>query len=76
MYRDYEYLKKSKVNMSKNHISYIIFHYLYVRSFYKDLTIKSQYKRAFEYWVSQAEKYWSTRGPYAMAMAAVSLNRY
>jgi len=76
MHRDYEYLKSLKVDMNKNHIGYINYHYLYVRSFYRDMKVSRKYKKAFNYWLSQTQKYWSTRGTYVMAMAAVSLHRF
>ena len=71
----YDYLKKHKLLHERN-IGYMEIHYLYARSFYTDIKVKSGNKEAFNYWLGQAEKYWLGETPYMNAMAAVALFRH
>ncbi|MFC1669890.1 alpha-2-macroglobulin [Spirochaetota bacterium] len=76
MKRDYDYLLKYSNDLKKKHISYIIYHYLYTRSFFKDIPISKKHMEAFNYWKGQAVKYWVTGGPYTKGMAAIALSRF
>lgn len=74
MYEDYEWIKKHGVLNQKN-ISYIQAHYLYGRSYYLDIPVDDKYKEAFDYWKSQAQKYWLTNNKYMQGMIALALYR-
>jgi len=72
----YEYLKTHKISLNRKNIGYMEIHYLYARSFFKDVKMRPANKEAFNYWLSQAETYWLGETPYMNAMAAVALYRH
>ncbi|MDF1549758.1 MAG: hypothetical protein P1P88_18160, partial [Bacteroidales bacterium] len=74
---DYNWLKKNYKDdeLKKNHLSYIAIHYLYGRSFFKDIEIPKRSKEAYDYFMQQSEKYWLSQDIYAKGMIALYLNR-
>lgn len=73
--KDYEYLIKNYPNYKESkHISYDHLHYLYARSFF-DFEIPKKVQPAYEYYLSQAKKYWHTDNIYTEAMTALLLHR-
>jgi len=72
----YEYLKTHKIDLNRKNIGYMEIHYLYARSFFKNVKMRPANKKAFNYWLGQAEKYWLGETPYMNAMAAVALFRH
>ena len=74
---DYNWLKKNYKDdeFKKNHLSYIAIHYLYGRSFFKDIEIPKRTKEAYDYFMEQSEKYWLSQDIYAKGMIALYLNR-
>ncbi|WP_298997802.1 alpha-2-macroglobulin [uncultured Tenacibaculum sp.] len=50
--------KKYEEYLEKNHLSYFIIQYLYMRSFYKDINMSDKTKVAVEYYKNQTENYW------------------
>ena len=77
---DYEQLKasakKGHLKLEDNHLGYINIHYLYLRSYFKDITVDSRHKEAFDYFFGQAKKYWGDNGIYMQGMLCLSLNRF
>ncbi|MEM6912191.1 MAG: alpha-2-macroglobulin family protein [Verrucomicrobiota bacterium] len=63
--------------LDQNHYSPHIAHYLYTRTFFlKDKVISANNQPAFDYFVSQAEQYWtSTRSRFSRAQTALALHR-
>ncbi|MDD5362961.1 MAG: alpha-2-macroglobulin family protein [Ignavibacteria bacterium] len=78
--KDYDYLveleKQGKLHLSDNNLSYYAVHYLYSRSFFKDIPIEDNCKEAFDYYIGQSVKYWNNRGWYSEGMIALSLSRF
>jgi hypothetical protein len=74
MKRDYDYLKLHGYLKGRN-IHYIIFHYLYTRSFYKGIPVKQEHREAFDYWRDQAVQYWPKESPYVQGLVAIALVR-
>jgi uncharacterized protein YfaS (alpha-2-macroglobulin family) len=76
----YQYLKaeakKGRVKLDDNHIGYTEIHYLYARSYFRDVTISSNNKEAFNYFLGQAKKYWLKNSIYMQGMIALALHRY
>ena len=75
MRKSYDWLKKNHVDMSKKLIGSMEIHYLYTRSFFTDVPVQKQNLEAYNYWISQAEKYWLGETPYMSAMIAAALWR-
>lgn len=69
-------LKYSSNTMNENHLSYAAIHYLYSRSYFKEIELSASTKIAFAYYKGQAEKYWLKNNRYLQGMIALSLNRY
>jgi uncharacterized protein YfaS (alpha-2-macroglobulin family) len=72
---DYDNLIKYKVKLSDNHLSSTAIQYLYMRSFFPETTITNASKTAFDYYNSQAAKYWLSQTKYMQAMIALALYR-
>ena len=73
---DYDDLIKYKVDLTKNHLSYLQIHYLYVRSYFKDIKISSNDQKAFDYYKGQVQKYWLENSRYMQGMISLALYRY
>lgn len=73
---DYTNLKKIKnVKLDEDHLSSIAAHYLYTRSFFPDIKISSAAGVAYQYYLSQAKKYWLRQSAYTKGMIALALYR-
>ncbi len=76
---DYEELKKrakeNKIDLSKQPASYEAIHYLYARSFFKDLEIPKITQEAYKYYLGQIVKYPFENGLYGEGMNALVLHR-
>jgi len=73
----YEDLKKIKgVKLAENHLGNFQIKYLYTRSFFlKERPVPSQSQEAFDYYKSQAEKFWIQYDNQLQGMIALSLKR-
>jgi len=77
MREEYEWVKKyDKDYKTTNHLSYTAIQYMYMRSFFKDITLQNRNKEHFDYYKKQEQTYWTDMGRYAQGMAALSLHRY
>ncbi len=77
---DYEELlnmvERGNRKIEDDNLSPIHIHYLYTRSFFKDIPVRSHNKEAFDYYYGQVEKYWPTKNRYQQGMIALALHRY
>lgn len=76
MQEDYDWLVKHKVDMDEDHLDYNTIQYLYARSYFKDIDLPNRYKKAFDYFIGQAKKYWLEKGFYMQGMIALGLHRF
>jgi uncharacterized protein YfaS (alpha-2-macroglobulin family) len=80
MQEHYEYLKalakKGLISLEDNNLDYTEIHYLYTRSYFKDVSIDDRNKEGFNYFMGQAKKYWLQNSIYMQGMMALALNRY
>lgn len=77
MREEYEWMKKHNPKYkSENHLSYMAIQYLYMRSFFNDISIQNRNKEHFEYYKKQEQTYWLQNGRYMQGMIALSLHRY
>ncbi len=73
---DYAKLKKQNVSLKKKHIGSLQTLYLYARTAFLDaFPLKDSDKKAFDYYVSQAKRYWLTQNDYLQASTAIVMNR-
>jgi len=73
--QDYDKLVKNKADLSKQQIGNTQIQYLYMRSFFKNQTIPTASKKAFDFYQKQAGLYWNSFNPYMKGMIALALNR-
>ncbi len=73
--KDYHSLLKSKADMKKQQIGSLQIHYLYMRSFYKDMPVAKNIQPAYDYYLSQAKAFWRPQSRFTQAMAALALYR-
>ncbi|MCK0108757.1 MG2 domain-containing protein [Flavobacteriaceae bacterium S0825] len=82
-YLDSEFIKEYKnitkynkdVDLSKDHLSYTQLHYLYMRSFFKDIEKSKEVEDITAYYHSQIKKYWLSRSLYAKGLMALVVDR-
>jgi hypothetical protein len=72
---EFEWLKKQKVKLTQNNISYTQIQYLYMRSMLKQLAQTKGTEAAFTYYSSQGKQYWLQQSLYMQAMLALTLHR-
>jgi hypothetical protein len=81
-------VKEGKAKFEDDHLSYLTIHYLYMRSFFlvkqtgsaisgnsMSIALKDKAVVAFDYYLSQAEKFWLTKGLYSNGLLALALHR-
>lgn len=73
---DYNWIMSHAANPDDDHIDYLDIHYLYTRSYFMDIEMKPNVKKAFEYFQGQAKKYWTAKTRYMQGMIALGSFRY
>jgi uncharacterized protein YfaS (alpha-2-macroglobulin family) len=73
---DYEEVMAHAQWPDSNHLGCLQIQYLYARSYFKDIPVPEQNKKAFDYYKNQAVKYWLRNSRYLQGMIALALNRY
>jgi len=68
--------KKGLLKLEDNNLDYLEIHYLYARSYFKDIVVENKNKEGFDYFLGQSKKYWLQNGIYMQGMIALTLNRY
>lgn len=61
--------------LSKNNLSYFTIQYLYMRSFYANVSLNDKTQKAVDYYKNQSKKYWNEYNLYAKGQIALSLFR-
>ncbi|HWY37345.1 MAG TPA: alpha-2-macroglobulin family protein [Bacteroidia bacterium] len=73
---EFDQVKKYYKNYkNEDHLSYNAIQYLYARSFYMDVNVTSGNKDAYNYFLQQEKKYWTSQGRYMQSMICLSLFR-
>ncbi len=67
--------KKEAAFWKRNHTSHFQIHYLYMRSFYKDIAINDNTQTAMNYYTNQAYKFWQQYNLYTKGMIALIAKR-
>jgi hypothetical protein len=67
--------KLKKAEMDKNHLSNIAVHYLYGRSFFKDIPLPTDAAEAADYFKVQAATFWTDQNNYIKGLIALALFR-
>jgi hypothetical protein len=72
---DYDYLVAHKIDLKKNNLNYTAIQYLYMRSFFSEYAVPNSSLKAYNYYMSQCEKYWLQQSKYMQGMIALTLYR-
>lgn len=74
---EYNQIKKDakKEDLQKNHLSNIAVHYLYGRSFFKDIPLAEEVTEAVHYFKEQAGTFWLKQNNYIKGLTALALFR-
>jgi hypothetical protein len=72
---DYDQLVKSKVNLTTSMPDGYAVQYLYMRSFFTDVTVPGASFKAYNHFRKQAQQTWVKQGKYMQGMIALSLFR-
>ncbi len=75
--KEYKDLKKfnKNVNLEKDHLSYMQLHYLYMRSFYPNISKPKEVEEITTYYQSQIQKYWLSHSLYSKGLMALISHR-
>ncbi|WP_411031110.1 alpha-2-macroglobulin family protein [Spongiimicrobium sp. 3-5] len=69
--KEYEETKRYAKDLSKDHLSHTQIHYLYMRSFFPEITSSKKVKEITDYYLRQTKKYWLSKSLYAQGMLAL-----
>jgi len=72
---DYDALVKNKMDLTKNHLSYLQVQFLYMRSFFSNYAIPGASFNAINYYRKQSQQFWLQENKYMQGMIALSLFR-
>ena len=72
---DLQYLKRYKIDLEKDNLGYDQIQYLYMRSFYPNISVGLGNKEAHDYYMKQSKKFWVDKSMYMKGMIALYLNR-
>ncbi|RED50054.1 alpha-2-macroglobulin family protein [Seonamhaeicola aphaedonensis] len=75
--KEYKDLRKydAKRDLSKDHLSYMQLHYLYMRSFFPEIEKSQEVEEISKYYLSQIQQYWLKRSLYAKGLMALVCHR-
>jgi hypothetical protein len=73
-YKDIRKYNKD-VDLSKDHLSYMQLHYLYMRSFFPQIEKSREVKTITDFYQTQIQKYWLSRPLYAKGLMALVSHR-
>jgi uncharacterized protein YfaS (alpha-2-macroglobulin family) len=68
--------KKGTIKLEDNHLDYTTIHFLYGRSYFRDLEMAKNTKEATDYFLGQAKKYWLPQGLYMQGMLGLAMSRF
>lgn len=69
-------VEAGRTKFEDDHLTHIIIHYLYARSFFPTIKHSPETATAFNYYVGQGEKYWLGKGVYQEGMIGLALHRF
>lgn len=71
----YEQMKKYAKDLKEDHLDPLQIHYLYMRSFFKDLKTSKRVDEIMAYYQGQAQIHWAKKGLYSKGLLALALYR-
>ncbi|RBP32168.1 alpha-2-macroglobulin family protein [Oceanihabitans sediminis] len=76
--QEYKDIRKyhKDVELSKDHLSHMQLHYIYMRSFFPEIKKSKEVQEITNYYQTQIKKYWLSRSLYAKGMMALISERF
>ncbi len=74
--KEYNHMKKYASNINDDHLSQTQIHYLYMRSFFKDIKTSKKVDDIQNYYKGQAQQYWKNKSLYAQGMLTLIMHRH
>ncbi|PWJ59598.1 MG2 domain-containing protein [Dyadobacter jejuensis] len=75
MQEDYETILRQKQDLKKVSVSPTVIHYLYMRSFFKEIPVASAATKAFAFFQERAKTNWVSQSKYLQGLTALALFR-
>ncbi len=72
---DYQLLKQYGANLAEDQLGNIQIQYLYMRSFFTEIPMAQGTQEAYDYYYSQAKKFWLEKNHYMQGMIALAVSR-
>ena len=72
---DLNRMKRYKRDLDKDNLSYMQIQYLYMRSFFTEIPVSQIGQEAYNYYLNQAKKYWTSKGLYMQGMLSLVFHR-
>lgn len=72
---EYEQMKKQTKKLEEDHLSPTQIHYLYMRSFFKDIKTSKKVDEISTYYKGQSQKYWTNKNLYSKGLLALIAHR-
>lgn len=72
---EHDRIKRRPSNAEDDHLNQTQIHYLYMRSFFKEIPANEKVKEITSYYIGQAQKYWMSKGLFSKGMLALILHR-
>ncbi|MEW4925111.1 MG2 domain-containing protein [Algibacter sp. 2305UL17-15] len=75
--KEYNDIRKydAKADLSKDHLSHTQLHYLYMRSFFPEISKSKEVEKTIDYYQTQIQKYWLSRSLYSKGLMALVSHR-
>jgi len=73
--KEYNEMKKYATDINDDHLSQTQIHYLYMRSFFKNIKTSKRTEEITSYYKGQIKKYWKNKGLYSQGMLALITHR-
>ncbi len=73
--KEYNQMKKYADDLNDDHLSNTQIHYLYMRSFFKDIKTSNKVDEITAYYKAQARKYWKNKKLYTQGMLSLIMHR-
>lgn len=67
-------VEENRTTFKDDHLSSMVIHYLYARSFFKN-SMSIPTKHAYDYYIQQAKNHWKDKGLYEQGMIALALHQ-
>ena len=73
--KEYDDMKRYSTNLNDDHLSHTQLHYLYTRSFFKDIKTSKKVANIIDFYLKQAQRYWTRKSLYSKGLLALALHR-